>query len=65
MLTATDRNHATWRQQHPELRSVYSVHGNRCYTFSGQDGSNSMLDDTMILPPSNVRHQAIATACSI
>jgi hypothetical protein len=42
-----------------------SVHGNRCHTFSGQDGPNNMLDDTMILPPSNVRHQALATACSI
>jgi hypothetical protein len=24
-----------------------------------------MIDDTMIPPPSNVRHQALATACSI
>jgi exonuclease III len=65
MLTPTDRRHVAWMQQHPELQSVYSAHGNRCHTFKRHDGASSMIDDTLLLPPRGTNHRTLATACTI
>jgi exonuclease III len=65
MLTPTDRRHVTWTQQHPDLQSVFSAHGNRCHTFKGHDGTSSMLDDTLLLPPRGTHHRALVTECSV
>ena len=66
-LTSTDKRHATWVQDQPRLKSVYTTMNNRqpTYTVSGMGDSPSMIDDILLQPPTGVCNEVVVYAAEI
>jgi hypothetical protein len=65
-LTSTDLQHIHWMNTHPPLRSAFSVRNARAPTYTAaMAASPSMIDDTLLLPPSGKSHEELLPHCSI